>query len=293
MAELRDTGGVRGGIGLAAERLGPGPEVLVTTAVDHVALRTPTRPDHFSGNALHLYEPPAAIRPWLDRHATTVGSVPGVERAFVCWEVDDDLAGTRPRAAAPDDLPDDAGVDLVSVLEWRPDLAPDDPARRGALADLEVRDPGGLDIRSGRDDRVLAGARALYLHAGWGDDVAYWRWHTAQQLDLVVAGRCDVRVVFVAGIPAVRASLMHDRDGLAIVEDVVTHPLHRRRGLASALVVDLVGRHLATHPHDRVVIRADADGAARRIYERLGFVPTATDVAVAHPARDGEDDPGL
>lgn len=194
---MRATGAVRGGVGLAAERLGHGPEVLVTTTSDHVALRTPTRPDHFSGNALHLYERPEAIRPWLERHATTVGAVPGVERAFVCWEVDDDLAGTDPRAAAPDDLPDDAGVDLASVLDWRPDLSVDDPGRRATLAGLDVPDPSGLDIRSGRDEKVLAGARALYLQAGWGDDVDYWRWHTAQQLDLMVAGRCDVWVASV------------------------------------------------------------------------------------------------
>lgn len=80
---------------------------------------------------------------------------------------------------------------------------------------------------------------------------------------------------------------MHDRAGLAIVEDVVTHPLHRGRGLASAIVVHAVDHHLAARPHDRVVIRADADGAARRIYERLGFVPVATDVAVTLPTRRG------
>ncbi len=290
MAEVRATGSYRGGIGLAAERLGHGPDVLVTTASDHVALRTPTRPDHFSGNALHLYEPPGAVGPWLTRHARTVGTIPGVERAVVAWEVPHDLAGRDPRAAVPGDLPDGAGIDLVSTLVWRPDLDPADPgARAGALADLDVRDPSALDIRSGADERVLAGARALYLQAGWGDDVAYWRWHVAQQLDLLVARRCDIWVAFVGGIPATRASLMHDRRGLAIVEDVVTHPLHRGKGLASAMVVHTIAHHLAGHPGHTITIRAEAAGAARRVWERLGFTTVATDVMVSLPARPGSE----
>ncbi len=285
MPTVRATGAVRGGIGLAAERLGHGPAVMVTTASDHVALRTPTRPDHFSGNALHLHEPPTAVQPWLDRHRRTVGAIPGVDRAFVCWEVAGDLAGTDPPAAAPDDLPTDAGVELVSAMVWRPDLAERPTDRVAALAAVDARDPDDLDIRSGADDKVLSGSRALYLQAGWGTDVDYWRWHSAQQLDLVVARRCDIWVAYVMGIPASRVSLMHDRHSLAIVEDVITHPLHRGRGLASALVVHALRQHLADHPDHGIVIRADADGSARHLYERLGFATVATDVSISHPAR--------
>lgn len=284
MATVRATGAVRGGIGLAAERLGHGPDVLVTTASDHVVLRTPTRPDHFSGNAIHLHEPPTAMQPWLDRHRRTIGAIPGVDRAFVCWEVGADLAETDPRAAVPDDTPADAGVELVSALVWRPDLASRAADRASALAAVEVRDPDDLDIRSGADDKVLSGSRALYLQAGWGTDVDYWRWHSAQELDLLVGRRCDIWVAYAMGIPASRVSLMHDRHGLAIVEDVITHPLHRGRGLASALVVHALRHHLADHPDHAIVIRATADGPARRIYERLGFSTVATDVTVSHPA---------
>lgn len=284
MATVRATGAVRGGIGLAAERLGHGPEVLVTTASDHVVLRTPTRPDHFSGNALHLHDPPTALQPWLERHRRTVGAIPGVDRAFVCWEVSGDLAGTDPTAAAPADLPAAAGVELVSAMLWRPDLDRADIAsRRRALDDLDVADPDDLDVRSGADDKVLSGSRALYLQAGWGTDVDYWRWHSAQQLDLLVARRCDIWVAYVMGIPASRVSLMHDRRDLAIVEDVITHPLHRGCGLASALVGHALRRHLADHPDHAVVIRADADGPARHLYERLGFTTVATDIATSDP----------
>lgn len=285
MAQVRRTARIRGGIGLAAERLGHGPDVLVTTASDHVALRTPSRPDHFSGNAIHLFSPPPALAPWLDRHANSIGRIPGVTDAFVCWEVEGDVAPAQ--LHVPDDVPAAATVELVSAMVWRPDLAvADAAARRAAVDDLVATsrvDLSHLDLRSGADERVMAGARALYLQAGWGDDVDYWRWHVAQQLDLMVAGRCQVWVAYVQGIPASRVSVMHDRAGLAIVEDVVTHPLHRGRGLASAIVVHALRQHLAARPEDTVVIRAEASGPARRIYERLGFATVATDVSVRMP----------
>lgn len=287
MVQVRVGDAVRGGIGLAAERLGHGPATLVTTASDHVALRTPSRPDHHSGQAIHLYEPPTRLRPWLRRLATTVGAVPGVTEAMLCWEVDDP-APPAAAATVPDDLPDDVATNLVAVQEWRPDLSrADEAARRAALANLEVRDPAVLDIRSAAAERVMAGARALYLQAGWGSDVDYWQWHAAQHLDLMVAGRCATWVVYVMGVPACRAAIVHDRRDLAIVEDVVTHPLHRGTGLASALVAHVLRAHLAERPADRVVVRADAGGPAQRLYERLGFAPIATDVGLRVPLTPG------
>lgn len=289
MVTVHDTGQVRGGIGLAAERLGHGPDVLVTTASDHVALRTPTRPDHFSGNAIHLFAPPETVGPWLKRHADSIGHLPGVTGAFLSWEVPVDVVADGDLdSLLPDDVPSDATVEAVSAMVWRPDLRETGSTTRlAALAALDVVDPGRLDIRSGADEHVMAGARALYLQAGWGTDVDYWRWHMAQQRDLMVAGRCDVWVAYAMGIPAGRASLMHDRQGLAIVEDVVTHPLHRRKGLASALVVHAMRHHLDAHPGDVVVIRADATGPARRLYERLGFVTVATDISLRTGASGG------
>lgn len=281
MAKVHRTAEIRGGIGLAAERLGHGPDVLVTTASDHVALRTPTHPDHFSGNAIHLFAAPSEVGPWLDRYARSIGQIPGVSGAFLCWEVDADVTADELAAHVPADVPTAADVEAVSVMVWRPDLATaGGEARLAVVKALDNLDPGTLDIRSGAAERVMAGARALYLQAGWGTDVDYWRWHVAQQLDLMVAGRCDVWVAYAMGIPASRASLMHDRAGLAIVEDVITHPLHRGKGLASAMVVHSLSHHVAGHPSDTIVIRAEASGPARRIYERLGFVTVATDICL-------------
>ena len=59
--------------------------------------------------------------------------------------------------------------------------------------------------------------------------------------------------------------------GIARFQSVETHPEHRRRGLAAA-VVHAAGEHaLATYGIEVLVIAADADGDAIRIYRRLGF----------------------
>jgi ElaA protein len=60
--------------------------------------------------------------------------------------------------------------------------------------------------------------------------------------------------------------LLHDRDGCHHIGRVVTHPAHRRRGLAAALMREAMAR--ATPP---ITIKAQAHLAAW--YARFGFVP--------------------
>lgn len=57
----------------------------------------------------------------------------------------------------------------------------------------------------------------------------------------------------------------------AIVLNVYVEPAWRRRGVAESLMRALLNA-LATHDIHRIVLHASAEG--RRLYERLGFVPT-------------------
>ena len=59
--------------------------------------------------------------------------------------------------------------------------------------------------------------------------------------------------------------------GVARYQNVETHPEHRRQGLAAA-VVHAAGEHaLAAYKIEKLVIVADHDGDAIRIYRSLGF----------------------
>ena len=101
--------------------------------------------------------------------------------------------------------------------------------------------------------------------------MAFARQKNAQERRLVEAGRgrrfgayVDDRLVSTAGI-------FVTEDGVARFQSVETHPEHRRRGLAAA-VVHGAGRHGLDHLGVRtLVIVADTDDEAIGVYRRLGF----------------------
>lgn len=61
--------------------------------------------------------------------------------------------------------------------------------------------------------------------------------------------------------------------GVAQIEDVHAAPVARRRGYATAIVLEAVSQ-ARTAGADLIFLVADVDGPARRLYERLGFTAT-------------------
>ncbi len=68
------------------------------------------------------------------------------------------------------------------------------------------------------------------------------------------------------------------------VEEVLTAPSARRRGIAGALCGAAFAASAARFPDANLLIVADADGDAERLYTRLGFVRTGLQGAVEWPA---------
>jgi GNAT superfamily N-acetyltransferase len=64
-------------------------------------------------------------------------------------------------------------------------------------------------------------------------------------------------------------------DGVGLVDHIVTMPFARGRGYADAIVRRIVAEARAAGV-DALVLLADPDGGARRIYERIGFRPLTT-----------------
>ncbi len=248
--EITATGEVHGGIGLAALRAATAPTTLVTTASDHVSLRTPSRVDHDAGNGLHLLRPPDDLAAWLDRCDASVGALPGYRGASVSWEV---------RGAAPDvDVPPDVHVhpSVVVELDTRPLAA-----------------APGVEVVEVETPEQLAGARVLYLHTDWTGDEPFWRWLVEQQWELVQAGRGRLFVAYRYGIPAGRIGVFDDRGGLANVSDLVVHPLHRGQGLGGHLL-----SHAASAAAGRTVAVVGDPGLIAPVLRRgrpLGTVMTA------------------
>jgi GNAT superfamily N-acetyltransferase len=85
---------------------------------------------------------------------------------------------------------------------------------------------------------------------------------------------CQFHLVYDAGAAIAYAACAAAPNGLGIVEDVFTHPLHRRRGVASALITTLVAR-LRERGCGPVFLGALAGEQAKRLYARLGFRPVS------------------
>lgn len=88
------------------------------------------------------------------------------------------------------------------------------------------------------------------------------------------AGRGHVVVGYRQQVPIARVAIWHDSGGLALVTDLVTHPLHRGGGVARGIVeVALAGHRGAGHEHDEVLCVGGAAATA-------GWEATATIVVV-------------
>jgi predicted GNAT family acetyltransferase len=83
---------------------------------------------------------------------------------------------------------------------------------------------------------------------------------------------------FEAGVLLSACGIFAASAGLARYQDVETHPEGRRRGLAGAVVAAAATDALAALDASTLVIVADPDDHAIRLYESLGFARTETQV---------------
>jgi GNAT superfamily N-acetyltransferase len=270
-------------LGLAVERASLSGRSLVTYARDHVTVRTPSRPDFRAGNTLDLVVPPAPeeLTRWMDRFAETTGRL-GVPHVQLRWETP--LAGDAPATAPrPDPALAAAVRDLGLSLSAVTVLVLDQLSAPAAAPAELVPVAAPSAIPGGPTDRRWHAASVLYRYET-GDDPDAWRgfdedfvaWSVDVQRELATAGRAQVWLAMRHGGPVGRLTVVHDRQGLAVVEDVIVHPVHRRLGIASALIHRAVAHHLDGQPDSRVGIGAEPGAAVDHLYRRLGFRPHAT-----------------
>jgi GNAT superfamily N-acetyltransferase len=270
-------------LGLAVERASLSGRSLVTYARDHVTVRTPSRPDFRAGNTLDLVHPPAPddLPRWIDRFADTTGRL-GVPHVQLRWETPGP-PDAPPNVPEPDPALDAAVRDLdleltaVTVLLLDELVTP----RPVSAELLPVEAPSA--VPGGAVDRRWHAATVLYRYEsgegpdGWREvDEDFVAWSVDVQRELAADGRAQVWLAMRHGGPVGRLTLAHDRQGLAVVEDVIVHPVHRRIGIASALTHAAVAGYLAVVPDGRVGIGAVPASPADHLYRRLGFRPHAT-----------------
>lgn len=225
----------------------------------HFVIRTPANPTYFWGNFLLLKQLP----------------VPGGEREVIgAFHTEFPLAAhVSIGVDGTEDLTEDlrpfveAGMEIDSgvVLTTSALVAP------SPVADGVVVRP----LESGDDwERRARLSHGLWSQTDESTFMTYARRKNDQERDLVARGLGQRYAAFVGDELVSTAAVFVTHAGIARFQSVETHRDHRRRGLAAA-VVHAAGEHaLATYGTGVLVIAADHDGDAIRIYRRLGFADT-------------------
>lgn len=137
--------------------------------------------------------------------------------------------------------------------------------------------PDGVEVRQLATDEEWE-SRARLGFATYGKKTSeatyltFQRGRDATERDLVARGLGARFGAFVDGEVVSTAAVFLTHAGIARYQNVETHAEHRRQGLAANLVY-AAGRHaLDTFPQTTLVIVADHDGDAIRLYRSLGFV---------------------
>lgn len=222
----------------------------------HLVVRTPANPTYFWGNFLLLKQLPV---PGGEREV--IGAFhtdfPEAEHVSIGIDgVDDVTPRLQPFI--------DAGMtaDVCTVLTAGALTAPR-PVAEGVV----IRPLASDDDWEGR-------ARLAHRLSPKTDEdtfMAYARGRAAQERELASRGLGQRFGAFVDDALVSTAATYVTHAGVARYQAVETHPDHRKQGLAAA-VVHAAGEHaLATYKVDRLVIVADTDGDAIRLYRGLGF----------------------
>jgi ribosomal protein S18 acetylase RimI-like enzyme len=219
-----------------------------------LVVRTAANPTFYWGNYLLLPAPPQRGEPteWLEHFAA---EFPDAEHVSI------GVDGTDGDLGAADDMRALGLAEDVSIVLTAPGVAP-----IGEIgADVELRPPATdeewaqtVEFRIAVDEDDTSAHREFVVR------------RAAEFRALMMAGHGVYVAAFVDGVA--RAGLgLFAGDGLARYQSVETHPDFRRRGLASALLIEAARLVTARHQVDRLVIVADPSYVAIDIYRRVGF----------------------
>ncbi len=222
----------------------------------HLVIRTPANPTYFWGNFLLLRQLPV---PGGEREV--IGAFhtefPEAEHVSIGIDSPDDLTEhVRPFVDAGMDA--DIGTVLTASALEEPRPVADGVVVRPLESDEDWEQRAQL-------------ANVLYPRTDDETALTFARRRNAQEQALVANGVGQRFGAFVDDALVSTAAIFVTHAGIARYQTVETHPDHRRQGLAVAVVHGAGAHALAAYKLDKLVIAADTDGDAIRLYRRLGF----------------------
>jgi len=228
----------------------------------YLAVRTPDNPGFRWGNFLLLAEPPqrGQASTWLERFAAEFPEAKHVALGIDVTEISAVDVGEFA----------DVGLklDRSAVLTATAVQEPPRPDRGATYRELS----GDGDWRQAEELSTVVNEGEL------GPDPKFLAARIASQRGLTEAGHGSWFGAFVDDKLVANLGLVTDGSGIARYQNVETHPGWRRKGVAGTLVW-YAGRRGLDDLASTLVIVADPDQVAIRVYRSVGFIDAETQIA--------------
>jgi ribosomal protein S18 acetylase RimI-like enzyme len=243
---------------------------LIEDNGDHLAVRSPSNPTFYWGNFLLLDRVPAAGRvdEWLERFAVEFPKARHVALGFDDPQgTADDLAAFGARGLT---------VDVSTVMTATSVTPPPHPNSDAVYRAFESD-----------DDWAQSVALAMACNDTYDADshLTFVTRRAASNRAVAEAGHGAWFGAFLDGALLAQMGLVSASPGLARFQAVETHPDHRRRGLAGSLVHRVAEYGFGNLGAGTLVMVADPDYHAIRVYRALGFADGESQLQVERAPR--------
>lgn len=248
---------------------------------DALVVRTPRVPTYWWGHVLIGKRPPSPddVPAWLERYRTEVGDPSGVSSVAITWDEPErrDAAAIEPTLAAFAAR----GLEPVRLVGFAAD--PGTVAASG-------QPPAGLDLRPLASQHEWDALLELQMleRPEATTEASYREYRVRRHAltrDMVAAGWGTWFGAFDgARGPLVGSLGIFVERGLGRYQHVLTHPEHRGRGVASALLGAAARWAARRRGARRLIIVAEQDTAGHRLYAGRGFVEVERAAGASRPA---------
>lgn len=228
---------------------------------DYLRVLSPQQPTFYWGNLLLFSSPPEEgdFEAWTDLFRQEFAHAPRVRHITLAWDGRDGDVGNVDEFLA-DGFDLQRSTSLVAGSFHPSPVANTQVTVEPLHSDAHWQ--AHVELQALSDDQGHEPTAHL----------AFCRDRVVVQRSLVEAGLAHWFGAFLDGELAASCGIVV-RGGRGRFQDVATHPDFRRRGICSRLVYEVARHGRDRHGAERLVIVAELDSAAARIYQSLGFEP--------------------
>ena len=227
----------------------------------YIAVRTPNNPTFWWGNYLIFESPPAAgdASVWLEHFRRDIGTPPETQHIAITW---DSLNGEM--GVVEPFIEQGLEADIMTVLATETLIPPPHP---NSEADFRI-------LKSDEDWQRALELQVLSRDEDFKNEAAYRAYRIPKMQRYRAMSEDGLGAWFGAFLDGeLVADLgVYKDDTLGRFQNVETHPNYRRRGLCGTLVYYAGKMALEKWNLRTLVMVADPDYHAARIYESVGFV---------------------